>query len=121
MRIQHLFTGDDGQSHFGQVEIPEAHALQLPVTSTSLLEFPAGRWHDYVTTAATQLVVNLSGSAELEVGSGERWTIGPGDILLADDTWGQGHRSQTGVTPRRVLLLAIDPEFDMSHWPADRH
>ncbi len=41
-----------------------------------------------------QYVVNLTGSVDLEVGDGTRRRLGPGSILLAEDTTGRGHKSQ---------------------------
>jgi quercetin dioxygenase-like cupin family protein len=37
-------------------------------------------------------VITLSGTLEFETRDGERFTLAPGDVLLADDTAGGGHR-----------------------------
>ena len=55
-----------------------------------------------------QYVVNLSGSVEIEVGSGERRVLGPGSILLAEDTTGQGHISRAvDRQPRQSLFIPL--------------
>jgi hypothetical protein len=38
--------------------------------------------------------VNLTGSVEIETGDGTKRVLGPGDILLAEDTTGRGHISR---------------------------
>jgi hypothetical protein len=39
-------------------------------------------------------MVLLSGDMEIEASDGCKLNIGPGDILLLQDTWGKGHRSR---------------------------
>ncbi|MGD9705121.1 MAG: hypothetical protein AB7Q42_13360 [Acidimicrobiia bacterium] len=119
MRIHHLFTGDDGRSHFGSLELAD-HAsggpVSLPATEITFGVFPAGRTHGYTRSPRRHFVVNISGAAELGVGSGETRTIGAGDVVFAEDTSGEGHRSLTGSEPRRVLMVAIPDDFDVTPW-----
>jgi hypothetical protein len=50
----------------------------------------------------------LSGETEIEIGDGTKRRFGPGDILLADDTSGQGHISRdVGAQPRRFDFIPI--------------
>ncbi len=49
---------------------------------------------DFHNAPRRQYVVNLTGSVDLEVGDGTRRRLGPGSILLAEDTTGRGHKSQ---------------------------
>jgi quercetin dioxygenase-like cupin family protein len=118
MRIRHLFTGDDGQSHFGHLDLPDGFgpAAALPATTVAFAELEPGRSHDYVTSAERHLVINLVGSAELQVGSGETWTFGPGDVLFAEDTTGQGHRSRSLEGHRSIVLVAVADSFDPTPW-----
>src|SRR5262249_37041504 len=46
-------------------------------------------WHDAPTR---QLVITLSGTLDFETRSGHHFMLKPGDILLAEDTAGGGHR-----------------------------
>ena len=46
-------------------------------------------WHN---APERQYVITLSGTLEFETRLGERFTIAPGDVLLAEDTTGGGHR-----------------------------
>jgi quercetin dioxygenase-like cupin family protein len=46
-------------------------------------------WHDAPTH---QLVLTLGGTLEFETRDGQTFIIRPGDVLLAEDTTGSGHR-----------------------------
>ena len=60
---------------------------------------PAGDWH---TGPRRQFVITLSGRAELEVASGQKVPIGPGNINLIEDTTGKGpHHAQHRRSDRR--------------------
>jgi quercetin dioxygenase-like cupin family protein len=39
-----------------------------------------------------QYVVTTSGTLTFETRTGEQFTVGPGDVILAEDTTGGGHR-----------------------------
>jgi len=43
------------------------------------------------------------------VGDGSKRLIGPGEVLLAEDTTGRGHISRAvGGRPRRSILVTLD-------------
>jgi len=52
----------------------------------------------------------LEGSVEIEIGDGSKRLFHCGDILLAEDTTGQGHfsRAVEGM-PRKSLFIPIEP------------
>jgi hypothetical protein len=51
----------------------------------------------------------LEGTVEIEVGAGTTRRFGPGDILLAEDTTGRGHRSRTvNQQVRRSIFIPLD-------------
>jgi hypothetical protein len=118
MNVVRIFTGPDGQSHFeditldledmgmaGRISAPwGARAVQFrEVEGTYLLDFHRA--------PRRQLVVNLTGSVEIETGSGEKRVFGPGSILLADDRTGQGHISRdVGGEARTCLFVHLDEE-----------
>ena len=65
-----------------------------------------GDYHlGYHTAPRRQLVVNLTGSVDIEVGSGEVRRFGPGTILLAEDLTGQGHISRSVDGEARTCLF----------------
>jgi len=55
-----------------------------------------------------QYVVNLEGSLELEVGSGEKRRLNPGDILLGEDLTGEGHITRAVGGPGRSLFIPLE-------------
>jgi quercetin dioxygenase-like cupin family protein len=96
IRQVRLSTGPDGQSH-----VEEGAVALDPTTGrtpwaaagpVSFQESPAGsslEWHD---APHRQYVVTLSGTLEFTTRDGETFTLAPGDVLLAEDTTGGGHR-----------------------------
>jgi hypothetical protein len=114
--IVRVFTGADGQSHFEdvQVDLGDAGAAgrisQLWPGRGVQFRTVEGNYHiDFHNAPRRQLVVNLTGSVEIEVGDGTKRLLGPGTILLAEDTTGQGHISR-GVNdePRTCLFVHLD-------------
>jgi quercetin dioxygenase-like cupin family protein len=95
----HLYTGSDGDSHFseGEVELsrvagPSAQSPVGPAAAVSFEETAAGSslsWHN---APERQYVITLSGTLEFEMRGGARFTLAPGDVLLAEDLTGGGHR-----------------------------
>jgi hypothetical protein len=49
------------------------------------------------------------GGVEIEVGDGSKRRLGPGDILLAEDTSGRGHISRAvDDQPRVSIFITLD-------------
>jgi quercetin dioxygenase-like cupin family protein len=87
-RLVHLWT-EDGQSRFREEDaLPPAaaarrvHAEESPPGSALL-------WHD---APCRQYVVTLTGTLRFTTRDGADFLLGPGDVLLAEDTAGGGHR-----------------------------
>jgi quercetin dioxygenase-like cupin family protein len=99
IRCVRLFSKADGDSHYedGFIDMPindrgDVLSKLFEAASISFRETKAGgqfEWHDAPTR---QFVLTLSGTLEFEMKSGAKVTIHPGDILLAEDTAGTGHR-----------------------------
>jgi hypothetical protein len=99
IRLIRLFTGTDGQSHFGVGEIEwnkldalNAISCSEPARTISFEETAAGASLDWHNAPHRQYVITLSGRLEFETRNGGRQVVEPGDILLAEDTSGGGHR-----------------------------
>lgn len=92
IRAYRLYTGDDGHSH---VEEGTVANLDLkPVNSVMFNETPAHSFYDWHPAPTTQYVITLSGTLLFETALGETFTLQPGDILIAMDTTGSGHKWQ---------------------------
>lgn len=124
MKITRIYTGADNQSYFEDLEIPLLPAAygresaHVPAEGVIFRETPAGGSLDFHPAPRRQLVITLSGLGEIECGDGSRRRFGPGDILLAEDTTGQGHITREITGPRRGIFIPLPREFDISAWRA---
>ncbi len=116
MELIRIYTGPDGQSHFEdqQLELDDLGPMGMisakwPGSGVQFRQV-AGDYHlDFHRAPRRQLVVNLTGSVEIEVGDGTKRLMGPGSILLAEDTTGQGHISRNvNGEPRTCLFVHLD-------------
>jgi len=112
MKITRIYTGEDNESHFEDVDIPLASAefsglRSKPVEAKDVIFRETGPDYDldFHQAPRRQYVVNLTGSVEIEVGSGEKRILGPGSILLAEDTTGRGHKSRAVNNQTRQCLF----------------
>lgn len=125
MRMTRIFTGEDGESHFEELEVPMTERPYgfitdwLPVGTMAYRENHPGQDLDFHAAPRRQLVVNLFGAVEIETGSGEVRRFGAGDILFADDTTGRGHISRDVQGPRRNLFIPLPDDLDISSWHVD--
>jgi hypothetical protein len=116
MTIVRLYTGTDGQSHFEDVRIPLKSTGKIGfiselVTATGVVFRETGGDYNYEfhTAPRRQYVVNLEGEVEIEVGDGSKRILRSGDVLLAEDTTGQGHISRAvNAKPRKSLFITLD-------------
>ena len=100
--IVRLYSGDDGQSHFEDLNIPVGDVEHVALRSGGEMEirkYSEGRFGDWHTARRRHYVIVLSGSMELGIGDGTVRRLGPGDVLLADDMTGQGHTSRLVGNP----------------------
>lgn len=117
MKITRLYTGSDQQSHFEEIDMPvrdrgDIGSLSEAIAATGVIfrETPASYHYAWHNAPQRQYVVMLDGVVEIEVGDGSRRTFRAGDILLAEDTSGQGHISRSvDGKPRRSLFITLAP------------
>lgn len=86
----HLFTGPDGRSHVETIDLPHG-----PVQAAKAIHFEetaAGSSLDWHNAPCQQYVITLSGTLEFTTRDRETFILKPGDVLLAADTAGTGHR-----------------------------
>jgi mannose-6-phosphate isomerase-like protein (cupin superfamily) len=118
MQIIRLYTGDDGESHF-ETTTMDMHAHGDVVTMSDLMdchevqfaETSSGGGYDWHTAPRRQFVITLSGTLEFENRTGDTQMIKPGDILLAEDTTGGGHKWRlVDDQPWRRCYVHLEPE-----------
>jgi hypothetical protein len=122
MKVFRLYTGDDGQSHFVELKVPMHpgfHGMDsdfTPALGFVFREAPPGASLGYHNAPRRLLALQLSGQAEIECGDGSSFRLGPGDVLLAEDTTGQGHIVREIEGPRHAINLDLPPDLDLSGW-----
>jgi quercetin dioxygenase-like cupin family protein len=99
IRCIRLWTSDDGNSHFeeGMIDLSQGErgdvlSAVVAAVSLSFQETMSGGSYEWHQDPVPRFVITLSGTLEFETRGGERFTIRPGDILLAEDNSGSGHR-----------------------------
>lgn len=90
IRCVHLFTGEDGRSHVEHIELPLGTIQTAKVVHFE--ETAAGSSRDWHVAPCEQYVITLTGTLEFTTRDGETFVLRPGDVLLASDTVGTGHR-----------------------------
>jgi len=116
MNITRIYTGTDGESHFEEIDIPlkdagDIGALSDAVEATGIIFRETSETYDYDfhTAPQRQYVVMLDGEVDIEIGDGTVRRFTTGDILLAEDTTGRGHKSQAvDGRPRKSLFITLD-------------
>ena len=114
-KVTRLYTGDDGQSHFGEIEVEMEQNVvghiseQFPATGIIFRETSESYDYDFHVAPRRQYVINLDGAVEITVGSGEKRVMGVGEMFLAEDTTGQGHISRAvNGQVRHSLFITLD-------------
>jgi hypothetical protein len=116
MKVVRIYTGTDNQSHFEDLKVPlkdggKVGFLSELFKATGVLfrETTGDYNYDFHTAPRRQYVVNLEGEVEIEVGDGTRRILRAGDVLLAEDTTGQGHISRAVAgKPRKSMFITLD-------------
>ena len=116
MRITRLYSGDDGESHFEDVELKlDARGIagrmsELEGATGILFRETDGSYDlDFHNAPRRQYIINLEGAVEIETGDGTKRVFGPGDIILAEDLTGRGHISRAvGGQARSSIFVTLD-------------
>jgi hypothetical protein len=110
MKIVRLYTGGDQKSHFEEIEM-KFGGNQPPLTTDSRAATravfrcaPAGLFLDRHPAPRRQYLVTLSGAREIEASNRVKRTFKTGDVMLADDTTGEGHTSRILGRERHIFM-----------------
>ena len=88
-KLVRLWTDDAGRSVFAEGPL---ELSPTAVTSIHLEQTAAGGALDWHVAPHRQYVVTLSGTLRFTTRAGNTSVLGTGDVLLAEDTAGSGHR-----------------------------
>jgi uncharacterized cupin superfamily protein len=117
IRAYLLYTGADGDSHFTRGSISEGALVKAD--HTLFKETAANSSFDWHNDPIPQYVITLSGILEFTVKSGESFTIHPGDILVATDNTGTGHKwRMVNDEPWKRVYVIFEANAD-THFVAD--
>ncbi len=96
--ITRLYTGEDGQAHFEDLNVPAGDSETISLKSGADMTFrssPDGSFSDWHNAPRLQYVIVLSGRMEIGIGDGTKRMFNPGDILQVEDLAGQGHTTRS--------------------------
>ncbi len=115
MKITRVYSDDDGESHFENVDIElqdsgEIGRLSERVSADSIIfrENDSDYNYEWHTAPQKQYIILLDGEIELEVSGGEVRRFKGGDVILVEDTTGKGHRTKAvSNNLRRSVFVTI--------------
>lgn len=115
MRYTRIYSDEQGESHFADVEVQLSNQGKLgslsekfPVKSVQFRENPAEYDWDFHNAPDKQFVILLDGAIEITTSLGEKRTFRSGDILLVEDTTGKGHKtSNIEKEVRKSLFIQL--------------
>ena len=116
IKATRIYTGSDQKSHFEDFEIPlndegKIGFLSERKKASSLIfrETSGDYDYDWHNAPERQFVIVLEGSVEITVGDGTSKVFTDGQVFLAEDTEGQGHKSRAiNNKPRKSIFVTLD-------------
>ena len=112
MNVVRVYTGDDGKSHFEDIEVDFSDVNEtgrkspLQTATGIIFRETGGEYNlDFHNAPRRQYVINLQGGVEIEVGDGTKRILNAGDVLLAEDVDGQGHISRALNNETRLSIF----------------
>ena len=112
MKITKIFSDEKGESHFEDIKIPLINQGEIGFLSENIdvkkLQFrkvSASYDYDFHCAPQKQYIVLLDGGVEIETSLGEIRPFQTGEILLAEDTSGKGHKTKNLEKRERTSLF----------------
>ncbi len=96
--IIRLYTGEDGQAHFEDLNVPARETETIALEAGADMTFrrsPDGSFSDWHNAPRLQYVMVLAGQMEIGIGDGTKRVLDPGDILQVEDLTGKGHTTRS--------------------------
>ena len=116
MRIHNLYTDENRESHFRDIEVEweeernfSKYSRKMPATGIIFRETSGDYDLDWHPAPRRQYIVHLDAGAKLTASDGETRIIDAGEIILVEDIDGKGHLSQSvGGKLRHSLFIPIE-------------
>jgi hypothetical protein len=126
IRCVRMWTSDDGNSVFeeGTIALGEGERgdfIGKPANAKkiSFRETASGGSFEWHQDPEPRYVITLAGTPEFETKSGATFTIRPGDILIAQDNSGSGHKWRLiGNDPWRRAYVVFEEGAELGFVPA---
>jgi hypothetical protein len=116
-KVTRIYTGADGKTKVEEFEVPLKTqdagtdlSGTVALTSMQFRRTNQDYFLDWHPASRRQFVVTLAGESEIELEGGRKLRLGPGHILLAEDTTGQGHISRAVGSEDRLSLFLHLPD-----------
>lgn len=127
MRITRFIATPDGGSVFVELDIPlpishmdefgNVYALsELIACGGVIAELPEGLDQDWHIAPSRQFVIVMSGALDVETTDGAVRRFSQGDMFMADDRTGRGHRTRAVSGRSLLMFLKVDDAFDVERW-----
>lgn len=108
-----IYTGEDGHTH-----IITGYVVADQLQDVSTIRFKETAPHssyDWHTAPTNQYVITLSGTLQFETYSGKTFILKPGEVLIAMDTTGSGHKWKLiDDQPWRRVYVTFDAATEIS-------
>ncbi len=111
VKVTRIYTGPDGKTRVEEFDLPlkprdkgSDVAAAIPLTTLQVRRTTPDYFLDFHPASRRQMVVTLAGESEIELEDGRKIRLGPGSILLAEDTTGKGHISRAVPGKDRIAF-----------------
>jgi quercetin dioxygenase-like cupin family protein len=127
MQITRFIATAKGTSQFVKMNIPlpvpytdefgNVYSLSEGMSYTGVIaELPAGLDQDWHVAPSRQFVIVMSGAIDVETGDGAVQRFSQGDLFMADDRTGPGHRTRVIGGRALLMFLKLADDFDAERW-----
>jgi len=124
MVVTRIHAATDGSARIERREVPmqpdasgRATSADLPALRLSFRDTPPAHVNPKHRAPQRQFIFVTYGVVEIELGDGSRHRFGPGDVLFAEDTSGDGHVTRTLEGMRGFAHVPVPDTFDITRWP----
>lgn len=112
MKITRIFSDDNGESHFEDIEIPLINQGEIGFLSDEIkvgkMQFrkvSADYDYDFHHAPQKQYIILLDGGVEIETSLGEIRQFQTREILLVEDISGKGHKTKNLEKKERTSVF----------------